>query len=162
MAADGASATPPSAPSPPPSGRLPENAPSVECSGPDSMSAPSAAAQSIVRFMMSMPAWRIPRLRRNQVHRRVAHRRDRGPLQADPVEQPPERLVVRRVALEDRDLDAVIAGRFDVLEQLRMRLRHMRRPQQHAKADLHPGPSLIWSDQFCSAGPPQRKWRPAT
>ena len=76
-------------------------------------------------------------VRRDQVHRRVAHGGDRRALQADAVEHLAEPPVVVRRALEDRDLDAVIAGRLDVLEQVLVLRRDVGRPQEHAEADFH-------------------------
>jgi hypothetical protein len=78
-----------------------------------------------------------PRVCRHEVHRRVAHGRNRGTLQADPVEQHAQFAIVVRRPLENRNLDAVVAGRLDVLEQPAVSCGDVRRPQEHAKADLH-------------------------
>ena len=80
-------------------------------------------------------------IRRNQVHRRIAHRRDRCALQPDAVEQFAELLVVVRRTGKDRYLDAVKAGRLDVPEQRLVLLRDAGRPQEHAHADFHRHPS---------------------
>ena len=77
------------------------------------------------------------RVRRNQVLFGLADRRDRRPLEPDPVEHCAETLVIGRRALEDRNFDAVEPGRPDILQQSLVVLRDGRRPQEHAHADLH-------------------------
>ena len=52
----------------------------------------------------------------------------------------PQGLVVRDLALEHRDLDAVVACRFEGCDLAVVRLGHVRRPQQHVEPDLHVRP----------------------
>jgi len=89
------------------------------------------------QLAMLDPGLPFRRVGRYQVHRGIAHRCDRRPLQPDLVEQPADvgKMVGR--SLEDRNLDAVEAGRPDVAQQFFMLARDMRGPQEHAHADLH-------------------------
>ena len=74
---------------------------------------------------------------RDQVHAGIAHGGDGGALKPDPVQHLAKALVVVGRALEDRDLDAVVAGRLDVLEQVPVLARDVGRPQEHAETDFH-------------------------
>jgi hypothetical protein len=40
-------------------------------------------------------------------------------------------------SLEDGDFDTIEAGRLDVLQERLVAVRNVRRPQEHAHADLH-------------------------
>ncbi len=62
---------------------------------------------------------------------------DRRALKPDLVEHLAELGVLVRLALKHRDLDAVIPGGLDVLQQAPLRGVDTSRPQQHTKTNLH-------------------------
>ena len=86
----------------------------------------------------------------DQVHRRIAHRRNGRPFEADAVEQIAKPAVVVRRAGKHRDLDPVISGRLEVCEQPRMLPGHCRRPQEHAETDFH-NKALPFGRTSCAA-----------
>ena len=66
---------------------------------------------------------------------------------------------MRHVALEDRHLDAVIAGVLDRPQQRQMLVADMRRPEQQVEADPHQRPrrSVLTTSRQLRIGPAQRR-----
>ena len=63
--------------------------------------------------------------------------RDRGPLEADFVEPLAPLGEFLRVGVKDRQLHAVVAQRFELLEHGQQRIAQVARPQEHVHAEFH-------------------------
>src|SRR5271166_4406547 len=80
-----------------------------------------------------------PLLRRiaDRVHLDAWNNRNSSRLEPELLQPAPELRIMGGLALEDRDLDAIVTGALQVLQQGPMLRLDMRGPQQHIEADFH-------------------------
>ncbi len=82
----------------------------------------------------TLPARRIGT---DRAVRRIGQDRDRGAAEPVVADGAANLLEMGDTALEQRDLDAVVAGGLELLEQRKMRRVDVRRPQQEIEPRLH-------------------------